>query len=112
MALSINGLQTSEIMNYGKTVQGKLPLPKGTSKMKYVKKRARFATSLSLILSLGLLTACAGIRVKVATDCSWAEPIEISNETLDYLIRDEAPRAVVDELNDIADHNDLYKKFC
>ena len=32
-----------------------------------------------------LLIGCAGIRVRVATDCSWAEPIEVDDATADWL---------------------------
>jgi len=69
-------------------------------------------STIKIILISLMLSSCTGIRVKVATDCSWAEPIEISDETLDFLVVDDSPPQVVDELNAIADHNDLYERFC
>jgi len=59
-----------------------------------------------------LLVSCAGIRIKVDSTCSWAELIVISDETLDFLVVDGSPSQVIDELNTIADHNELYKKYC
>jgi len=69
-------------------------------------------STIKIILISLMLSSCTGIRVKVTTDCSWAEPIEISDETLDFLVVDDSPPQVVDELNAIADHNDLYERFC
>lgn len=87
-------------------------MPKGTKPMKSGKKLKNLGISLSLLISAGLLSGCAGIKVKVDSTCSWAEPIKISDETLDYLIRPEAPDTVIGEMNAIADHNDLYQRFC
>lgn len=69
-------------------------------------------STIKIILISLMLSSCAGIRVKVATDCAWAEPIDISDEVVDYLTEDESPYDVVDFMNDLADHNDLYDRFC
>ena len=69
-------------------------------------------STIKIILISLMLSSCTGIRVKVATDCSWAEPIDPSAAIIDYLVADESPDDVVDFINDIADHDDLYERFC
>lgn len=65
-----------------------------------------------IILIALLLSSCTSIRVKVATDCSWAEPLDAPDEIIDYLEAEESPESSVKFMNDIGDHNDLYEKHC
>ena len=59
-----------------------------------------------------LLNGCAGIRVKVATDCSWAEPIEPSENVLNWLEDQDWPVGMGVFLNRVADHDELYDRWC
>jgi len=58
------------------------------------------------------LGACSGIRVKVATDCVWAEEIKISDQTKTWLEVLEWPESAYQDFKKIGDHNELYSKFC
>jgi len=87
-------------------------LPKGIRPMKSGKMLKSFATSLSLLIGVGLLQGCAGIKVKVDSTCSWAEPINVTDEVIDYLESNDSPEGAIALMNEIADHNELYSKYC
>ncbi|MCH8347379.1 MAG: hypothetical protein IH901_02605 [Proteobacteria bacterium] len=76
------------------------------------RKQKKFAAALFLVLSLTFLSACSGIRVKVATDCAWAEEIRLSSETKEWLDGLEWPESAFEDFKKIGDHNELYSKFC
>ena len=65
-----------------------------------------------LIAILTCLSACSSIRVKVESDCIWFEDQTFTQQTKDWLARNPWPDHVRDDLDKVADNNDLYKKHC
>lgn len=99
-------------MNFEKMEPEKLTWPSGTKLMRFGARLKKFAAILLLVPSLILLSACSGIRVKVATDCAWAEEIRFSEATKTWLENQEWPNSALEDFNQIAVHNELFTKFC
>ena len=59
-----------------------------------------------------LLHACAGIPIKVNTDCAWPEPFDLRDDMIDYLAAPESPEEAIDLMDKIASHDELYYKYC
>jgi len=51
-------------------------------------------------------------RAVVVTDCAWFGDQIFSDETKAWLTREPWPNYVREDLDKIADNNDLAKKFC
>ena len=71
-----------------------------------------FSLTTKAILLCLMLSGCSSIRVKVATDCSWAAPIEADDETADWLESLEWPKGFEDFMKDVGDHTELYYRWC
>jgi len=70
------------------------------------------SSTIKIILISLMLSSCQGIRVKVATDCSWAESFDIPDEMIDYLAKEESPDSAIDLMDNIRFHDELYEKYC
>ena len=76
-------------------------------------KRRRIARSLSLAILSAFSTACSGIPVSVQTDCAWALPHCLDDESKAWLHeRAPWPQGLTDFLNTNGDHNELHGRFC
>jgi len=84
--------------------------------MKSGKKLRSIGRLTILLLTLTSLSACSfltpTIRVKLATDCTWFESQKFSEETKAWLTREPWPDYVKQDLDKIADNNDLAERFC
>ena len=83
--------------------------------MMYGKKLRNVAASLLLITSAMLLSGCGleSLRVKLATDCVWYEPLAMSEETMDWLEGNKPwPQPFFEELKRMGDNEDNYDDFC
>ena len=99
-------------MNSARKGRERLIWLKGIRLMRSKKKPGKFAAILLVVPSLIFLSACSGIRVKVATDCAWAEEIRFSAKTKIWLEDLDWPLEAAEDFNQIAIHNDLYERFC
>lgn len=52
------------------------------------------------------------MRVKLATDCTWFGDQRFTEETKAWLTREPWPDYVREDLDKVADNNDLAAKFC
>lgn len=52
------------------------------------------------------------VRVKLATDCTWFGDQRFTEETKAWLTREPWPDYVREDLDKVADNNDLAAKFC
>lgn len=76
----------------------------------------RIAVRIIPLLMLTLLTGCSlftpTVRVKFDPACQWFEDQTFSQETKDWLTRETWPDYVRQDLDKVADNNDLFKEEC
>ncbi len=74
------------------------------------------ARRIILLLIMTSLSGCSyltsGITVKMGTDCLWFKNQKLSDETIAWLTREDWPDYVREDLDKIADNNDLAEKYC
>ena len=55
----------------------------------------------------------AEVQTPANAECLWFKPVEFSDTTKAWIVRDgEPPRAVLDDLDKVAINNDLHSEFC
>lgn len=72
----------------------------------------RFAAALLLATSAISLSGCSAFRIRADLDCAWAKPIRFSDETKSWLDGLLWPEAAYPDFRQIADHNELFERFC
>lgn len=74
----------------------------------------KFVTALFLTVSTIFLTACSEPEVinRTVYECAWAERIDASDETKEWLGGLEWPPSAYAFFNDVGDHNELVERYC
>lgn len=83
----------------------------GKSKMKSERKLRNVAVVLLLTIS-GMLSSGCALRIKVATDCTWYEPVALSQATEDWLAELEWPEPFFEEIKRMGDNEENFNDFC
>ncbi|HXV73259.1 MAG TPA: hypothetical protein VD713_00875 [Sphingomonadales bacterium] len=58
------------------------------------------------------MSGCSAFHIRADLDCAWAAPIRFSEETKAWLGALEWPETAFADFKQIADHNELYGRFC